>query len=61
MHKVEVDVRRLGGGFGGKEDQATPFAVLASLGAYISKKTSQVGFTPRRRSKNDGQKTSLFF
>ena len=38
MHKIEVDVRRLGGGFGGKEDQATPFAVLASLGAYISKK-----------------------
>ena len=24
MHKVEVDVLRLGGGFGGKEDQATP-------------------------------------
>ena len=38
MHKVEVDVRRLGGGFGGKEDQATPFAVLASLGAFLTKK-----------------------
>ena len=38
MHKVEVDVRRLGGGFGGKEDQATPFAVLASIGAFISNK-----------------------
>ena len=38
MHKIEVDVRRLGGGFGGKEDQATPFAVLAALGAYLSKK-----------------------
>ena len=38
MHKIEVDVRRLGGGFGGKEDQATPFAVLAALGAYCSKK-----------------------
>ena len=38
MNKVEVDVRRLGGGFGGKEDQATPFAVLAALGAYLSKK-----------------------
>ena len=23
MHKIEVDVKRLGGGFGGKEDQAT--------------------------------------
>ncbi|BDS11826.1 xanthine dehydrogenase molybdopterin binding subunit [Aureispira anguillae] len=38
MHKIEVDVRRLGGGFGGKEDQATPFAVLAALGAFLSKK-----------------------
>lgn len=32
-HRVEVDVRRLGGGFGGKEDQATPWACLAALGA----------------------------
>ncbi len=38
MHKIELDVRRLGGGFGGKEDQATPWAVLAALGAYVSKK-----------------------
>jgi xanthine dehydrogenase large subunit len=34
MHKVEVDVRRLGGGFGGKEDQATPWAVMAALAAF---------------------------
>ena len=34
MHKVEVDVARLGGGFGGKEDQATPWAVMAALAAY---------------------------
>ncbi|MCP4437709.1 MAG: molybdopterin-dependent oxidoreductase [Aureispira sp.] len=38
MHKIEVDVRRLGGGFGGKEDQASPFAVLAALGAMHSNK-----------------------
>jgi xanthine dehydrogenase large subunit len=31
MHKIEVDVVRLGGGFGGKEDQATPWAVMAAL------------------------------
>lgn len=31
MNKVEVDVRRLGGGFGGKEDQATPWAALTAL------------------------------
>ena len=34
MHKIEVDVTRLGGGFGGKEDQATPWAVMAALAAY---------------------------
>jgi len=38
MHKVEVDVRRLGGGFGGKEDQATPWAVLAAIAAFNLKK-----------------------
>ncbi|MBU6122910.1 xanthine dehydrogenase molybdopterin binding subunit [Hymenobacter siberiensis] len=38
MHQVEVDVTRLGGGFGGKEDQATPWAALAALGAFLTKK-----------------------
>jgi len=33
MHQVEVEVLRLGGGFGGKEDQATPWACLAALAA----------------------------
>lgn len=33
MHNIEVDVVRLGGGFGGKEDQATPWGVMAALGA----------------------------
>ena len=34
MNKVEVDILRIGGGFGGKEDQATCWAVLAALGSY---------------------------
>ena len=38
MHQVEVDVTRLGGGFGGKEDQATPWAVMAALGAHLLKR-----------------------
>lgn len=38
MHKIEVDVIRLGGGFGGKEDQATPWAVMAALATYHLKK-----------------------
>jgi len=38
MHRVEIDVARLGGGFGGKEDQATPFACMVSLASYILQK-----------------------
>ena len=38
MHAVEIDVQRLGGAFGGKEDQPTMFACLAGLGSYITKK-----------------------
>lgn len=33
MNSIEVDVSRLGGGFGGKEDQATPWAVMTALAA----------------------------
>ncbi|UCF96111.1 MAG: molybdopterin-dependent oxidoreductase [Spirochaetaceae bacterium] len=35
MHQVEVEVMRLGGAFGGKEDQATAWAALAALGAVL--------------------------
>lgn len=38
MHNVEVDVLRLGGGFGGKETQATTWAALAALAAFKLKK-----------------------
>jgi xanthine dehydrogenase large subunit len=38
MHKVEVDVLRIGGGFGGKEDQATIWATMAGLAAFKLKK-----------------------
>jgi len=38
MHMVEIDVTRLGGGFGGKEDQANTWAAIAALGAKITGK-----------------------
>ena len=38
MHLLEVDVTRLGGGFGGKEDQATIWAILCALATYHLKK-----------------------
>jgi xanthine dehydrogenase large subunit len=39
MHKIEVDVTRLGGGFGGKEDQATPWAAMAAMATYHLKRS----------------------
>ena len=38
MHQVEVDVTRLGGGFGGKEDQANAWAAMCALAAHILKR-----------------------
>lgn len=38
MHRIEVDVTRLGGGFGGKEDQATSWAIFCGLATWHLKK-----------------------
>lgn len=38
MHNIEVDVMRLGGAFGGKEHQATPWAAMTALAAYRLKR-----------------------
>ncbi len=38
MSRIEVDVARLGGGFGGKEDQATGFAVMTALASFLLNK-----------------------
>jgi len=42
MHKIEVDVVRLGGAFGGKEDQATPWAIMAALAVFHLQKPVKV-------------------
>jgi len=38
MHQLEIDVTRLGGGFGGKEDQANTWAALCALGTHLTKR-----------------------
>jgi xanthine dehydrogenase large subunit len=38
MNRIEVDVSRIGGGFGGKEDQASGFAAMVALASYLLKK-----------------------
>ena len=56
IHMVEVDVIRLGGAFGGKEDQATPWAVMAALAAaltghpvkFVLRRKEDVLFTGKR-------------
>ena len=35
-HDVQVECRRMGGGFGGKESQSAPFACIAAVGARIT-------------------------
>lgn len=36
MHQVEVDVQRLGGGFGGKEDQANAWAGIVAVASQLT-------------------------
>jgi xanthine dehydrogenase large subunit len=38
MHQVEVDVQRLGGGFGGKEDQANAWACICAVATQLTKR-----------------------
>jgi xanthine dehydrogenase large subunit len=38
MNRIEVDVSRIGGGFGGKEDQASGFAAMTALASYLLNK-----------------------
>ena len=35
-HDVQVECRRMGGGFGGKESQSAPFACIAAVGARMT-------------------------
>ena len=41
MNRVEVDVPRLGGGFGGKEDQASAWGTMAAMTAWLLKRPAK--------------------
>ncbi|MEN8222663.1 MAG: molybdopterin cofactor-binding domain-containing protein [Acidobacteriota bacterium] len=56
MNRVEVDVRRLGGGFGGKEDQATPWAAMAALGSYLTKRPVKLVLSRSDDIRNTGKR-----
>jgi len=42
MHDIEVEVHRLGGAFGGKEDQATAWAAMSALAALATGRSVKV-------------------
>ena len=60
MNNIEVDTTRLGGGFGGKEDQATTWGVMCALAAYHLKKPVKYCLAPDGRYADDGKTASLF-
>ena len=67
MHKIEVDVIRLGGGFGGKEDQATPWAVMTAVAVqhlnrpvkYMLNRHDDLRMTGKRHPYNSTYKIGL--
>jgi xanthine dehydrogenase large subunit len=48
-HSVTVEIRRMGGGFGGKETQGNQFAAIAAIAAKKLKARRQDPARPRRR------------
>ena len=54
-HAVTVEVRRMGGGFGGKETQPALIACIASLLADRTPPPGQAAAGPRRRHDHDRQ------
>jgi xanthine dehydrogenase large subunit len=45
MNEIEVDVARLGGAFGGKEDQANPWAAIAALSAHTLRRPARIALS----------------
>lgn len=56
MNQVEVEARRLGGGFGGKEDQAAAWACLAALGAWVTGKPVKLYLSRRDDMRATGKR-----
>ncbi|RKZ04279.1 xanthine dehydrogenase [Candidatus Fermentibacteria bacterium] len=56
IHLIQVDVLRLGGAFGGKEDQATPWAVMAALGSHLTGRPVKLVLTRHEDLVNTGKR-----
>jgi xanthine dehydrogenase large subunit len=55
-NKIECEAMRLGGGFGGKEDQATAWAVLAALGSHKLGKPVKIVLSRQEDMKATGKR-----
>ena len=44
MHEVRVEVRRMGGGFGGKESQANSPAIACAIAAWVTKRPCKMRY-----------------
>jgi xanthine dehydrogenase large subunit len=55
-HNIEVEVKRLGGGFGGKEDQATSWACMAALAAWKVQKPVELVLSRQEDLKMTGKR-----
>jgi len=56
MNLIEVDVKRLGGAFGGKEDQATQWAAICALGVYHTDRPVKLVLTRREDIRMTGKR-----
>jgi xanthine dehydrogenase large subunit len=55
-HEIVCEVPRMGGGFGGKESQATPFACLAALAAVHTGRAAKVWLSRERDMRITGKR-----
>ncbi len=56
MNLIEVDVKRLGGAFGGKEDQATQWAAICALGVYHTERPVKIILSRREDIQMTGKR-----
>ncbi|MCT4703792.1 xanthine dehydrogenase molybdopterin binding subunit [Enterobacteriaceae bacterium H20N1] len=60
MNKVTVDMRRMGGGFGGKETQAASFACHAALAAILTGRPAKMRLSRRDDMRITGKRHPFF-
>ncbi|KHN90473.1 xanthine dehydrogenase molybdopterin binding subunit [Pectobacterium actinidiae] len=60
MNKVTVDMRRMGGGFGGKETQAASIACHAALAAYLTERPAKLRLSRRDDMRTTGKRHPFF-